>query len=132
MVTSSRAQPAQVSTLTGVGAVFMKAVAALVVPCGPTVLAAAVLLPDRHWIVLLVGALTTAVCVPAGITLWRLADRNRAGTRRLETVGVRATVEVLTSTLTASDEGHTYEVVMPAIEAGLLTDGAAGVQSRIV
>ncbi|GGX94971.1 hypothetical protein [Streptomyces fructofermentans] len=112
MVTSSRAQPAQVSTLNGIGALLMKGVAALVVPCGPTVLAVAVLLPDPHRIVLLVGTLTTAVSVPGGVALWRLAGRNRAGTRRLEAVGVRATAEVLTSTLTASDEGHTYEVVM--------------------
>ncbi|WP_329036235.1 hypothetical protein OHT61_07715 [Streptomyces sp. NBC_00178] len=112
MVTSSRAQPVQVSTLGGVGAVLMKGVAALVVPCGPAVLAVAVLLLDRHWIVLLVGTLATAASVPGGVALWRLASRNRAGTRRLEAIGVRATAEVLTSTLTASDEGHTYEVVM--------------------
>jgi hypothetical protein len=112
MVTSSAAQPAQVSTLSGVGALLMKGVAALVAPCGPAVLGVAVLLPDRHWIVLLVGTLTTAVSVPGGVALWRLASRNRAGTRRLEAIGVRATAEVLTSTLTGSDEGHTYEVVM--------------------
>lgn len=112
MVTSSGAQPSQVSTLNGVGAVLMKGVAAVVVPCGPAVLAVGALLHDRHWIVLLVGTLTTAVSVPAGLALWRLTSRNRAGTRRLEAVGVRATAEVLTSTLTASDEGHTYEVAM--------------------
>ncbi|MEU8698325.1 hypothetical protein AB0C61_11715 [Streptomyces sp. NPDC048680] len=112
MVTSSGAQPSQVSTLNGVGAVLMKGVAALVVSCGPAVLAVTPLLPDRHWIVLLVGTLTTAVSVPGGIALWLLASRNRAGTRRLEAVGVRATAEVLTSTLTASDEGHTYVVAM--------------------
>ncbi|CAM5246948.1 MULTISPECIES: hypothetical protein [Streptomyces] len=112
MVTSSGAQPAQVSTLNGIGAVLMKGVAALIVPCGPAVLVVAALLPGRHWIVLLAGSLTTAVGVPAGVALWRLASRNRAGTRRLEAVGVRATAEVLALALTASDEGHTYEVAM--------------------
>lgn len=119
MSTSSGTEPIQVTTLNGAGAVLMKGLAALIILCGPAVLVVAALPFGRHWIALLAGAVTTAVGIPAGIALWRLAGRNRAATRRLEAVGVRATAEVLALTLVASDEGHAYEVVLRVSGTGV-------------
>lgn len=119
MSTGRGAEPIQVSTVNGVGAVLTKGLAALMSLCGPAVLVGAALRPEDRWIALLAGALATAVGVPAGIAVWRLAHRNRAATRRLEAVGVPAAAEVLALTLVASDEGHTYEVVMRVSGPGL-------------
>ncbi|WEH34318.1 hypothetical protein PZB75_13705 [Streptomyces sp. AM 4-1-1] len=57
--------------------------------------------------------------VPAGAALWRLVGRDRAATRRLEVVGVRATAEIRALTLAASDETDTCEVVMRISGPGL-------------
>ncbi|MEU8794083.1 hypothetical protein [Streptomyces sp. NPDC048643] len=119
MVTSRGAEPIQVSTLNGVGAALMKGVAALILLCGPVVLAIAAASLGHSWVAPLVGALVTAVGIPAGVAVWRLAGRNRAATRRLESVGIRATAEIIGLTLVSSDEGHVYEVVMRVSGAGL-------------
>ncbi|MGW6213588.1 hypothetical protein [Streptomyces sp. NPDC055109] len=121
MVTSSRgAEPIQVSTLNGVGAALMRGLAALILLCGPVVLAIAASSLTHSWVALLVGALATVVGIPAGVAVWRLAGRNRAATRRLERVGIRATAEIIALTLVSSDEGHVYEVVMRLSGSGLV------------
>ncbi|MFF0189129.1 hypothetical protein [Streptomyces sp. NPDC005244] len=130
MDTSRGAEPIQVTTLNGVGAALMRCLAVLILLCGPVVLAIAASSLGHPRVALLVGALATAAGIPAGVAVWRLAGRNRAATRRLETVGIRATAEIIALTLVSSDEGHVYEVVMRVSGSGLVpfevTESRAG------
>jgi len=100
-------EPRRVSRVGSFDALFMRFTAAGLGLCGPVMLGFGFVAGLG---LLLVGILCTLLCTPLGIALWAHVDVERENDRRLDTVGVSATAEVVG--LTDWDDGESTGFVV--------------------
>ena len=94
-------EPTRVSRVGPFDALFLYVTAVGLCLCGPVMLGFGFVAGPG---LLLAGILCTLLCTPLGIALWAHIDIERENNRRLDTVGVAATAEVIS--LTDWDDGE--------------------------